>query len=311
MVAEMQQMREDFAVGQEEAASKLARSSRRDPYSFRRKGNENQYRFCEDVEEQLKTTSAAIARAERGAGREALARAKKEDVMGVGVWPLLKDLEDPELRRLAQSLPATVLRSRADSTTKKYLGAYQRWKTWAEARREVPAFPVKDIHLALYLQHLTGLESVGTSPIVQATLAGLRRMLARPKSRKEPVTADMLKEMVEAAGPDPSLTDVRLLAMCLVAFAGFLRCDELIKLRSSDILFNTESMVITIDGSKTDQYREGSSLIVARTGTATCPVGMMERYYAMGGLECTAHEHVFRAISKTKLGEKAEERRWT
>ena len=247
--------------------------------------------------------------------------------MGAGVWPLLEDLEDPELRRLAQSLPATVLRSRADSTTKKYLGAYQRWKTWAEARREVPAFPVKDIHLALYLQHLSesvqsraaveeavhalswlhevaGLESVGTSPIVQATLAGLRRMLARPKSRKEPVTADMLREMVEAAGPDPSLTDVRLLAMCLVAFAGFLRCDELIKLRCSDIVFNTESMVITIVGSKTDQYREGSSLIVARTGTVTCPVGMMERYFAMGGLECTAHEHVFRAISKTKLGEK-------
>ena len=79
MVAEMQQMREDFAVGQEEAASKLARSSRRDPYSFRRKGNENQYRFCEDVEERLETTSAAIARAERGAGREALARAKAKE----------------------------------------------------------------------------------------------------------------------------------------------------------------------------------------------------------------------------------------
>ena len=79
----------------------------------------------------------------------------KPDVMGAGVWPLLKDLEDPELRRLAQSLPATVLRSRADSTTKKYLGVYQRWKTWAEARREVPAFPVKDIHLALYPQHLS------------------------------------------------------------------------------------------------------------------------------------------------------------
>ena len=327
MIAEMQQMREDLVVGQEEAASKLARSSRRDPYSFCRKGNENQYLFCEDVEERLETTSAAIARAERGAGREALARAKeaaKEDVMGAGVWPLLKDLEVPELRRLAQSLPATVPRSRADSTTKKYLGAYQRWKTWAEARCEVPvpAFPVKDIHLALYLKHLSesvqsraaveeavhalswlhevaGLESVGMSPIVQATLAGLRCMLARPKSRKEPVTADMLKDMVEAAG-----MDVRLLAMCLVAFAGFLRCDELIKLRYSDIVFNTESMVIMIVGSKTNQYREGSSLIVARTGTVTCPVGMMERYFAMGGLECTSHEHVFRAISKTKLGEK-------
>lgn len=111
----------------------------------------------------------------------------------MGVWPLLKDLEDPELRCLAQSLPATVLRSRADATTKNYLGAYRRWKTWAETRREEPVFPFKDMHLALYLQHLSesvqskaaveeavhafswlhelaGLESVGTSPVVQATL---------------------------------------------------------------------------------------------------------------------------------------------
>ena len=28
-----------------------------------------------------------------------------------GAWPLLSNLEDPELRRLAQALPATVLRS--------------------------------------------------------------------------------------------------------------------------------------------------------------------------------------------------------
>ena len=76
-----------------------------------------------------------------------------------------------------------------------------------------------DIHLALYLQHLgesvesraaaeeavhaltwlhqvAGLPSVGDSPLVRVTLAGLGRRLARPKVRKEPVTADMLRAMV-------------------------------------------------------------------------------------------------------------------
>ena len=48
---------------------------------------------------------------------------------------------------------------------------------------------------------------------------------------KEPVTTDKLKAMVEAAGPEPSLSEVRLLAVCLLAFAGFLRCEELLKLR--------------------------------------------------------------------------------
>ncbi|KAL5502672.1 hypothetical protein EMCRGX_G009481 [Ephydatia muelleri] len=51
------------------------------------------------------------------------------DVFSSGVWPLLSNLEDPELRRLAKALPATVLKCKADSTTKKYLGAFQRWKT--------------------------------------------------------------------------------------------------------------------------------------------------------------------------------------
>ena len=244
-----------------------------------------------------------------------------------GAWPLLSNLEDPELRRLAQALPATVLRSRADSTTKKYLGAYKRWKVWADARQGVPSFPVQELHLVLYMQHLSesteskaaveeavhalswlhgvaGLQPLGGSPLVKATLEGLRRILAKPKVRKEPVTADMLKAMVEAAGPAPSLTEVRLLAVCLVAFAGFMRCDELVKLKCEDITFNTESMVVRIVSSKTDQYREGSSLVIARTGEPTCPVGMMEKYFRMGELGKTPKECVFRGITVTKEGER-------
>ena len=30
-----------------------------------------------------------------------------------------------------------------------YLGAFKRWKLWAEARQGVPVFPVHEIHLAL------------------------------------------------------------------------------------------------------------------------------------------------------------------
>ena len=77
---------------------------------------------------------------------------------------------------------------------------------------------------------------------------------------------------MEAAGPDPPLSEVRLLAVCLVAFARFLRCNELIKLRYCDITFNAEVMVINVQSSKTDQYREGASLVVACTVSVTCPV---------------------------------------
>ncbi|KAL5494027.1 hypothetical protein EMCRGX_G015296 [Ephydatia muelleri] len=105
------------------------------------------------------------------------------------------------------SLPATVLRSRADSTTKKYLGAFQQWKFWADTRQGVPSFPVQEIQLVLYMQHLR-LQQLGGLPLVKPTLEGLKRMLAKPKVRKEPVTADMLKAMVEATGSEPPLSKV-------------------------------------------------------------------------------------------------------
>ena len=134
---------------------------------------------------------------------------------------------------------------------------------------------------------MDGLPSVGDAPLVQVTLAGLRS--EQPKMSKELVTADLLRAMVDLVGQEPSLSDVRLLVLCLVAFAGFMHCDELFKLQCSDIAFGTESMTINITSSKTDQYRKGSTLVIARTGTPTYPVAMMERYFSMGGL-CT-QEH--------------------
>ena len=121
-----------------------------------------------------------------------------------GDWPLLRDLQKPELQQLAAGLPDVVLSGRADSTTKKYLGAFQRWKVWAESMEIVPSFPVKGMHLALYMQHLStakhsrsaveevvhalawmhkmaGIESPMESWFVQSVLEGLRRILSKPK----------------------------------------------------------------------------------------------------------------------------------
>ena len=56
----------------------------------------------------------------------------------------MRDSQDPDLCCLAAELSAAVLDSRADSTMKKYLGAFQRWKTWAPAHQGVPGFPVQE-----------------------------------------------------------------------------------------------------------------------------------------------------------------------
>ena len=69
--------------------------------------------------------------------------------------------------------------------------------------------------------------------------------------------------------------------------------------------FSAEGMVINVQSSKTDQYREGASLVIACTGSVTCPVSMMERYFRVGKLEHTSHEMLFRGINKGEQLRKA------
>ena len=68
----------------------------------------------------------------------------------------------------------------------------------------------------------------------------------------------------------------------LLSFAAFLRYNEVAKLQCCDNKFTHECMSVVIRSSKTDQYRQGDVVPVARTGTAACPVAMMEHYYKIG-----------------------------
>ena len=62
-------------------------------------------------------------------------------------------------------------------------------------------------------------------------------------------------------------------------------------------------MAIRIIRSKTDQLRQGDSVVVARTGTSTCPVAMLERYFARTGMSVNDERFLFRPIQHTKNGE--------
>lgn len=233
---------------------------------------------------------------------------------------------DPELQRLAEALPRTVLSARANSTSKKYAGAYGRWKKWADQHHGVVAYPIDAASFALYLQHvgeatrskaavveavnaiawvqrLAGDEPISQNSLVKSTMEGFQRLLAKPKRRKEPVTAAMLQELVESLGDPPTLSEVRLATICLLAYAGFLRFDEIESLRCCDVTFSDHKMEIAITSSKTDQYRQGAVILIAKTGRVTCPVAMAQKYFEMGKLIPTSKERMFRAISSSKKGE--------
>ena len=58
--------------------------------------------------------------------------------------------------------------------------------------------------------------------IVKETLAGAKCMLAHRTQKKEPITPEILKNLVDKfASPGASLSNIRVVTICLISFAGF------------------------------------------------------------------------------------------
>ena len=106
------------------------------------------------------------------------------------------------------------------------------------------------------------------SPLEMYSKFGLANWICSV-NKKEPVTTEMLEAIVCDASTSSSLSDLRLATACLLGFAGFLCFDKLINLRLCDFQLQAEMMLIWIVRIKTDQLRQGDSVVVARTETPT------------------------------------------
>ena len=168
-------------------------------------------------------------------------------------------------------LLSIVLSSRAPSTVIKYQGAFARWKSFA-AIKHAPCLPADSLLFASYLEHLAkatrsvsaveeaynsvnwvhdiaGLQSLVGDAIVKSVVEGVRRLFAKPVVKKEPVTVDDLRAVVENSDLT-DLGDVRTAALCLLCFAAFLRFDELAGLHCSDVIFADGHLKLQIRKSK-------------------------------------------------------------
>lgn len=133
--------------------------------------------------------------------------------------------------------------------------------------------PIEEaVHAISWVQLVVGQPQASASPVIKSIIAGFQRRLAQPRTPKKPISPQMLLDMVQRAGSTPSLTTIRTLATCPLAFGGFLRSDELIELCCSDVTFVAEGLVLSIRSSKTNQLREGDSVVIAKTGKPTGPV---------------------------------------
>ncbi|XP_038044896.1 uncharacterized protein LOC119742129 isoform X1 [Patiria miniata] len=198
--------------------------------------------------------------------------------------------------------------SRAPSTTKKYNAAFAAWQQWCKVEKINP-LPANANDVCRYFIHLFNIgapfsriesvfyglkwrhdcfadckENPCDSKFLHNVLQGLKRRLAKPVEKKEPITPEILKAVIDKYAVLNSLLDIRLCTMLLISYAGFLRHSELINIRRCDLQLHSSYVNIFIVKSKTDIFRQGAWVIISATNTSTCPVRMLNRYLILADL---------------------------
>ena len=117
---------------------------------------------------------------------------------------------------------------------------------------------------------------------VKSVVEGCRWILAKPKAQKESITSAVLAKLVADKGgfliwhQASFHFQAFVYNSCLVSFAGMLRSDEILSLRVCDISFYHDHMAVTCQKEKKNQFRQGCTVFMARTGNDMCPVALTE-----------------------------------
>lgn len=224
-------------------------------------------------------------------------------------------------------LPELLKESRALNTSATYKRGFKRWCDWALSNN-IPSkdtLPARAFHVALYIasliqsasspspilnafysikwyHDLLDLPSPTDSNLVKNVLEAGKRKLSKPLKKKEPITVSVLEKVFHSVYKEYDVYNQRTICALLLSFAAFLRSNELLNLRRCDIQIYPMYMSVFIQTSKTDKYRDGAWVPVARTGTVLCPVVNLEKYFLWAKIACDSNCFVFSQLTKTKEG---------
>lgn len=229
--------------------------------------------------------------------------------------------DDCYLYKLYPKMCDILIRSKSDNTVKSYFNSFKRWEKFIKSQGH-NSLPAQPVHVALYLTHLinndstfhpiqnavygikwahevNGLNDPTINSYVTSILDASKRIAPKKKQKKDPITTDVLIELCDYYKNSSDLLIIRDLTMMLLSFAGFLRFDELNSLRFSDIKVHETHIVLNIYKSKTDQYRQGSEVLIAKGFTSACPISMYNRYIKLAGFGNDSTKYVFRAVFRS------------
>ena len=155
----------------------------------------------------------------------------------------------------------------------------------------------QSVYAIKWAHQLAGKSDPCDSFFVRSVAEGAKRMVARPSTKKEPITPDILLKMVEMCGQNSNSYDKRTITMCLLAYSGFLRFSELANLRCYDVDINDLYVALFIEKSKTDQHREENWVVIAKIDSPACPVRMLLKYIELANISLNDENYLFRQVS--------------
>lgn len=182
--------------------------------------------------------------------------------------------------------------ARAASTLRTYAAGWRDFMDWCEHHQQtaLPAAPatigryladraltlapatLKHRVAAIVVAHRQAGHTLDSRhPDIADVLAGIRRIRGCAAKQKTGLTAEDIRALM-AVLPS-SLGGIRDRAVLLLGFAGAFRRAEVAAVRTTDLLFTSEGLVVTVRRGKEDQ--EGQGLIKAipfGSDPATCPV---------------------------------------
>jgi integrase len=130
---------------------------------------------------------------------------------------------------------------------------------------------------------MAGVPNPCRAEIVKATLRGLRRAHGTAQRQAKPLLRDDLLLVLDSLGN--TMRDHRDRALLLLGFAGGFRRSELVGLDCTDVEAARQGLIVTIRRSKTDQDSAGRRLGIPHGRTRHCPVGALEAWLAIAGIE--------------------------
>ena len=74
------------------------------------------------------------------------------------------------------------------------------------------------------------------------------------------------------------MKDLRIAAISILGFRGFFRFNELTNIQPNHLPFYDDFVKIFVPKSKTNAYREGNCVYIAKLRGNYCPVSILRRY---------------------------------